>query len=204
MGKTTAMEKKANGAGNVEENMSVDSQKNGAQESCGVSDDEPGNAMKNKLARKMTGGASMKTTGRSKKIDERGTDKNSFGTRSESVEKLQRENNRLRKQVEDIEAGGRNICSKLLQKNQALEKEIGELKKSLSREPAYSDVVRELKMAKMALALVNLEKEELHFEFQKYKRGEIRPASSTLSTDGKRKTKSGFKMMAQKFRAFCV
>lgn len=147
-------------------------------------DDEPGNFMKNKLAQKLTRGASMSTIGRrGGKSDEPLKDKKD--SNSDAIDRLKRENNRLRKQVEELESqvgsnggGSRTASSKLSEENHSLRNEIRDLKASLSREPAYADVVRELKEAKMALALLNLEKEEYYFELQKYRRGVISSPTS--------------------------
>ncbi len=147
-----------------------------AEDTAGQNEDEPSNFMKNKLAQKLTRGASMSTIGRRGKADEVVKDKKDSGY--EAIDRLKRENNRLRKQIEELEeqsnsggGGTRTASSKLSEENHALRNEVRDLKVLLSREPAYADVVRELKEAKMALALLNLEKEEYYFELQKYRRG---------------------------------
>lgn len=147
-----------------------------SEENSGASEDEPSNFMKNKLTSKLTRGASLRTIGRRPK-EEESTPEKSSGS-SEAVERLRKENNRLHKKVEELESqqssgGGRSASSKLSEENHALRNEIRDLKCAIAREPAYADVVRELKEAKMALALLNLEKEEFSLELQKYKRGEI-------------------------------
>lgn len=55
--------------------------------------------------------------------------------------------------------------------NTALRRDVGDLEVKLSREPVYSDVVRDLREAKMALAILTLEKDEFHQQLRKLRRG---------------------------------
>lgn len=75
-----------------------------------------------------------------------------------ALEKANKENARLKKQIEEAE---KSRDSGALQENQTLKRELDDLKVAIAREPVYSDVVRELKEAKMALAMVQLEKEKI-------------------------------------------
>lgn len=158
----------------------ADSSSKSEDESAQPTGDDPSNFMKNKLAQKLTRGASIKTIGRRNKNSEAAS--GSSASAAETAEKLRKENTRLRKQIEELEqqnaSGGRNASSKLSEENHALRNETRDLKAALSREPAYADVVRELKEAKMALALVHLEKEEYALQVQKYQRGELQSPTS--------------------------
>lgn len=51
----------------------------------------------------------------------------------------------------------------------ALRKKVGELEVALQREPTFMDVVNELKVMKMTVALANMEKEQAIFELQNMK-----------------------------------
>lgn len=82
---------------------------------------------------------------------------------SAAMERLRKENARMRKQVEEAE-GGNGREDKLAEENKGLKKEIEDLKKALAREPEFGDVVKELKETKMALALLQLEKDQLALE----------------------------------------
>ncbi len=146
-------------------------------------DDVPGSFMKNKLAGKITKAASKRTIGRRGKDDD-GVVGNGISA-AETAEKLRKENNRLKKQIEDLERQGafsnRTGSTKTAEETRALRNEVQDLKNALAREPVYADVVKELKEAKMALALLHLEKEEFHLELMKYQRGEIASPTSTIS-----------------------
>ncbi len=75
------------------------------------------------------------------------------GRRDETaIEEMELENSRLRQQVELLET--------VLDDNHALRIRIDKLESSLSREPDYADVLRELVHTKMALALLQLEREQ--------------------------------------------
>lgn len=82
-----------------------------------------------------------------------------------SLDKLRKENARLRKQLEDAErALGKE--SLLSNENSALKRQVEELKAALSREPEFTDVVSQLKEAKMALAILQLERDQLSLQLQ--------------------------------------
>ena len=82
------------------------------------------------------------------------------------LEKLRRENGRLRKAVEDAEKGVVNPQEEI----ETMKGEIKDIKRQLSEEPAYKDVLKELTEAKMALAILNMEKEMLEFQILQEKR----------------------------------
>lgn len=88
------------------------------------------------------------------------------------TEKLKRENQRLKKQLEEAERNHSSGDVRLMEENKTLKTELQDLKIALAREPVYSDVVKELKEAKMALALLHLEKEEVVCELMKVQREE--------------------------------
>ena len=135
--------------------------------------------VKNRLVSRMSRTPSKKAISRNER---RGKEQDETHSGGDTIEKLRKENNRLRKQIEELErSSGQNFApgsdtSKLLEENRALKSELNDLKSTLTREPVYSDVVRELKETKMALALLHLEKEEYHLELMKFKK-DISPVS---------------------------
>lgn len=58
----------------------------------------------------------------------------------------------------------------LYSENKSLKEHIGELEIQIKREPTYADVVKELRESKMALAIINLEKDELKQQLRKLQR----------------------------------
>lgn len=58
----------------------------------------------------------------------------------------------------------------LYSENKSLKEHIGELQIQIRREPTYADVVKELRESKMALAIINLEKDELKQQLRKMQR----------------------------------
>lgn len=110
------------------------------------SEDTPANFLRNKL--RMSRGAS-KLIMRHRMGDNGAPAPSTDGM---TMDKLRKENQRLRKQIE--ETNDRSA-------------EIKELRLALEREPVYVDVVRELKETKMALAMLHLEKEKLAFRLMK-------------------------------------
>ena len=142
----------------------------------GAIDDTPSSFLKNKL--KLNQAHSKKTSGRLEKRckdDENNWDA-SNGTDGGTIDRLKKENARLKKQIEE------SSCSsdgKLSDENKKLKIEIRDLQTALSREPVYADVVRELKEAKMALAFLHLEKEKVLLELMKYQRGELSPSKTS-------------------------
>lgn len=105
-------------------------------------------------------------------------------------EKLKRENRSLRRKNEDLlgrnqelerrlDSGlmtgggggdGDESVEQLIDENNALRRDVQELEIRLSREPVYADVVRDLRDAKTALALLTLEKDELQQEVWRLRR----------------------------------
>lgn len=81
-----------------------------------------------------------------------------------SLDKLRRENTKLKRQLEE-NAGGRD--SKLMEENKALKREIDNLKDALKRDPQFHDLVNQLKETKMALAVLQLERDQLALEVMK-------------------------------------
>lgn len=111
---------------------------------------------------------------------------NSAAPSRAEFEKLRRENRTLRRQNDDLlqhkESLERELedsrygddaesLEKLMVENTALRRDVGDLEAKLAREPVYADVVRELREAKMALAILTLEKDELQQALRKLKRG---------------------------------
>ena len=111
---------------------------------------------------------------------------NTAGPSRVEFDKLRRENRALKRQNDDLlqdkeslereledSRYGEDVESleKLMAENIALRRDVGDLEVKLAREPVYSDVVRDLREAKMALAILTLEKDELHQQLRKLKRG---------------------------------
>lgn len=163
-----------------------DDDDDGCRESDAVADEDvPSNFMKSKFSANMKRAVSKKTIRKDKNSDDSSSSAPSAANNADT-ERLRKENARLRKQLDEAEkaggggGGGDGDGSagdaKAVEENKALRREVKDLKSALAREPVYSDVVKELKEAKMALALMNLEKEEIQLELHKmYK------ASSPLS-----------------------
>lgn len=80
------------------------------------------------------------------------------------LERVTQENEELRKQLEDVGNEG-----KIKAANDALRKKINELKARREKNPLPMEVVRELKEAKMALAMMSMEKEEMLMELNRKK-----------------------------------
>ncbi|CAN8073217.1 unnamed protein product [Agarophyton chilense] len=145
-----------------------------------AADETPTGFLKNKL--KMSRASSKKLVGRStgkNKAEEENSMQAANTVDPQSFEQLRKENQRLRKQLE--EAGCNAAMTgdpKRTDVTKSLRNEVRELRSALAREPIYADVVKELKEAKMALALLHLEKEEVLFELMKYQRGENTPRNS--------------------------
>lgn len=117
--------------------------------------------LKNKLKLGRIG--SKKGIGRKGRDSDILVDINSGSDNNSGVEKLRKDNARLRKQLEEAEkALGRE--AKLLDENKALKREIDNLKEALRREPEFDEVVAQLKESKMALALLQLERDQLALE----------------------------------------
>lgn len=133
----------------------------------GNGEEVPSNFLKNKLR--------LSRVGSKKLISRRGREEEHHGEVNNGIDhahadRLRKENMRLRKQLEEAERGG---GGKFAAENKTLKNEVRELKSALAREPVYSDVVKELKEAKMALALLHLEKEKITLELMKFHRGEM-------------------------------
>lgn len=93
------------------------------------------------------------------------------GGDASTVEKLRKENARLRQQLEDAErSGGGKDSGKLCDENKALRKQVEELRTALAREPEFADVVSQLKETKMALALLQMEKDQLALQLMNNER----------------------------------
>ena len=58
----------------------------------------------------------------------------------------------------------------LMQENKSLKEHVEDLEMRIRREPIYADVVRDLREAKMALAIMNIERDELKQEIRKLKK----------------------------------
>lgn len=115
---------------------------------------------------------SVKERVRPTKVSEEGSTRNA-PSRAE-FERVKRENRSLNRRVDDLEtqneelqerlggAGGGTVdmVEDLQYENDKLRKQVRELDEKLRREPVFKDVVRQLKEAKMALAILTLEKDE--------------------------------------------
>lgn len=123
-------------------------------------EDNPGNYLKNKFKLGRVG--SMKNIG---KKGRENRDSGGGSADAVNLERLRKENVRLKKQVEEAVGTG---DGRVLEENEELKKEVGELRKALAREPVYADVVRELKEAKMGLAILHIEKEKIDVELQRF------------------------------------
>lgn len=102
------------------------------------------------------------------------------------AERYKKENLRLRKQLEDLErnhhsSNGQGDLQALQDENEKLKNEVMELRGSLSREPVYQDIVKELKEAKLALALLQLERDSMQLELHKHHRGGTSPSTVVSS-----------------------
>lgn len=108
------------------------------------------------------------------------------------METLRKENRALRRRNEDLQSrvlelehrldntgGGRNNGGRnnymaeiddLTQENRSLKEIVDDLEMRIRREPIYSDVVRDLREAKMALAIMNIERDEHKQEIRRLKR----------------------------------
>lgn len=165
MGKAS---KKGGDSGDMDEDEELD-EENDAD--AANEEDSPSSYIKNKFSANIKRGASKKLIRKEKDDTGSGTG----GAASTDAEKLRKENARLRKQVDELEkqggGGGGGGDSKMSEENIALRREVKDLRNALAREPVYADVVKELKEAKMALALLNLEKEEVTLELMKHQRG---------------------------------
>lgn len=181
MGKATAV--KPGSKNDADEGLDDDDVDN-ELESDGAGDSEaPTSFLKNKFSAKITRAASKKTISRQEKKshkDDENSSSVSNGASDPTSERLRKENVRLRKQLEEAErsagsgSGGSGAGDgKLEDENRSLRSEVKDLKRALAREPVYADVVRELKEAKMALALLHLEKEEVTLELMKFQRGAL-------------------------------
>lgn len=161
-GKAGTKSENSDSGDDISDDMEVDAKKQGGE-------DVPGGYLKNKL--KMTRAASKKCIGRQEKKgkDDENNSESANGADGAVVERLKKENARLKKQLEEA---GCSSDSKVVEENKKLKIEVRDLQAALSREPVYSDVVRELKEAKMALAFLHLEKEKVTLELMKHQRRE--------------------------------
>jgi N-terminal C2 in EEIG1 and EHBP1 proteins len=183
MGKASAKgDKKGDGAS--EADGDEDEEDDGDEETeadTADGEDSPSSYIKNKFSQNLKRVASKKTIVKKPGGDDISQAAGTGSGLSGDSEKLRKENVRLRKQVDELEksgtGGGVAGDAKVSEENKALRREVNDLRSALAREPVYADVVKELKEAKMALALINLEKEEITLELMKTRRGEGSPVS---------------------------
>lgn len=102
--------------------------------------------------------------GRDSEMDFAANGGDSNGANNANLDKLRRENTKLKRQLEE-NAGGRD--SRLMEENKALKREIDNLKDALKRDPQFHDLVNQLKETKMALAVLQLERDQLALEVMK-------------------------------------
>lgn len=135
-----------------------------------VDEDVPSSFIKSKFSANMKRAVSKKTINQRKEKHSEESNGSGGGSGSNAdSDRLKKENARLRKQLDESESrgGGGVTDASVEEENKALRREVKDLKSALAREPVYADVVKELKEAKMALALMNLEKEEVQLELHK-------------------------------------
>jgi N-terminal C2 in EEIG1 and EHBP1 proteins len=170
---------KASSKGDKKEAGEVDDddEEDGDRESDAVVDEDvPSSFIKNKFSANMKRAVSKKTINKGKdskdKSDEAASSSPTAVGANADAERLRKENARLRKQLDEAEkgGGGGGGDAKVVEENKALRREVNDLKSALAREPVYADVVKELKEAKMALALMNLEKEEVQLELHRHQK----------------------------------
>lgn len=79
-----------------------------------------------------------------------------------AIEKLRKENNVLRKQIDEVEAKESKVDEvKVREEHKALKSEHEELKILIAREPVYEEVVKQLREVKMGLAILHIEKDKV-------------------------------------------
>lgn len=150
---------KKNGKSDTSDSDGVDEQE-AAAKLAACNEDSPANYLKNRLKLGRVG--SRRNIGRKSRADEA---EQTSHVDALNCERLRKENGKLRKQVEEAIGAG---DGKAAEENRKLKKEVADLKKAIAREPAYKDIVRELKEAKMALALLHVEKERIDAELHRY------------------------------------
>lgn len=142
-------------------------------------EETPSGILRSKFSANIMRAASKKIVKRDKNEKSENPSCPGVSSNSAEIDKLRKENMRLKMQIEEIErrggssggtGAGTGSDSRLAAENQDLRRQIAELQKALAREPVYADVVRDLKEAKMALALLHLEKEEVSFELMKHQK----------------------------------
>lgn len=168
MGKASAKGDKK-GETEAEEDDEDDLEKD--SDAAAVDEDVPSSFIKSKFSANMKRAVSKKTINhrKEKHSDDHASPSAGGAGNSADSERLKKENARLRKQLDESESkgAGGGGDAKVEEENKALRREVKDLKSALAREPVYADVVKELKEAKMALALLNLEKEEVQLELHK-------------------------------------
>lgn len=108
------------------------------------------------------------------------------GPSREEFEVIKRENRNLKRKNEDLNGDLEKLNERLdsnpipdentvayeqlVEENDSLRRDMGDLEDKLSREPVYADVVRDLREAKMALAILTLENDELIQENRKLRK----------------------------------
>ncbi|GAB0494251.1 hypothetical protein MMPV_005542 [Pyropia vietnamensis] len=152
----------------------------GAAASGTDSDATPSGFLRNKIRGNLQKASSKRTIKRaSGAVGSSGDDAGGGG--NAEVERLLKENARLRRQLDELErrneklegsaGGGGGDAGEA----DRLRIEVTDLRTALAREPVYVDVVQDLKEAKMALAMLHLENEQTQLELMRYHRGEISP-----------------------------
>lgn len=117
-------------------------------------DDTLKGKLKYKGSKKMTG----RKSGRDNGVFTEGISNDS------GMEKLKRENLILRKQLEEMDKNRGGGDSRLLDENKSLKAEIDSLKDALKRDPEFHELVAQLKETKMALAILQLERDQIALE----------------------------------------
>jgi hypothetical protein len=181
MGKASSKKGEGDDADNDE-----DAEEEEEADPAGGDEDSPSSLIKNKFTANVKRAVSKRTINKKDKAGEEGTGPAAAaaagaGGAAGDAERLRKENARLRKQLEDSEksgGGGGGGDAKIEEENKALRREVKDLRSALAREPVYADVVKELKEAKMALALMNLEKEEVQLELYRFQKS-CSPVSQT-------------------------
>ncbi len=91
---------------------------------------------------------------------------------TKTVGELKGQNKNLSEELEEVhEEGVRSRGDAAAVESKRLRERIADLEMALRREPKFMDVVNELKVAKVSLALANMEKEQALFMLQQHQAG---------------------------------
>lgn len=169
MGKSTPAKAGTRSDGAADGSTDEDDPEDEGRESGSSSMNEDTSSMFSKNKLKLSRQGSRKVVSRVESRPRNDENVHDLSNTDHGSEKLRKENMRLKKLLDEADRGSGD-GGKLGEENRSLRNEIRELKTALAREPVYADVVKELKEAKMALALLHLEKEKTTLELMNLKR----------------------------------